>query len=105
MQEYLEGPEETVDAICWRGELLLPMTRTREAVRAAPLDTEPPDPDERPADALPAEFAALDAVIAKLTMLNVQAVAANKFVEAAWFVEQIELLKQVRAAILRRFGE
>ena len=34
VQEYLDGPEETVDAICWRGELLLPMTRTREALRA-----------------------------------------------------------------------
>jgi carbamoyl-phosphate synthase large subunit len=34
VQEYLDGREETVDAICWRGELLLPMTRTREAVRA-----------------------------------------------------------------------
>jgi glutathione synthase/RimK-type ligase-like ATP-grasp enzyme len=34
VQEYLDGPEETVDAICWRGELLLPMTRTREAIRA-----------------------------------------------------------------------
>jgi carbamoyl-phosphate synthase large subunit len=34
VQEYLAGPEETVDAICWRGELLLPMTRTREAIRA-----------------------------------------------------------------------
>jgi carbamoyl-phosphate synthase large subunit len=34
VQEYLDGPEETVDAVCWRGELLLPMTRTREALRA-----------------------------------------------------------------------
>jgi glutathione synthase/RimK-type ligase-like ATP-grasp enzyme len=34
VQEYLEGPEETVDAICHAGELLLPMTRTREALRA-----------------------------------------------------------------------
>jgi len=34
VQEYLDGPEETVDAICWRGELLLPMTRTRDALRA-----------------------------------------------------------------------
>ncbi len=34
VQEYLDGPEETVDAICLGGELLLPMTRTREALRA-----------------------------------------------------------------------
>jgi glutathione synthase/RimK-type ligase-like ATP-grasp enzyme len=34
VQEYLDGPEETVDAICLAGELLLPMTRTREALRA-----------------------------------------------------------------------
>ena len=34
VQEYLDGPEETVDAICLDGELLLPMTRTREALRA-----------------------------------------------------------------------
>jgi carbamoyl-phosphate synthase large subunit len=34
VQEYLDGREETVDAICWRGEMLLPMTRTREEVRA-----------------------------------------------------------------------
>jgi glutathione synthase/RimK-type ligase-like ATP-grasp enzyme len=34
VQEWLEGPEETVDAIAWRGEMLLPMTRTREAIRA-----------------------------------------------------------------------
>jgi carbamoyl-phosphate synthase large subunit len=34
VQEFLEGPEETVDAIAWRGEMLLPMTRTREAIRA-----------------------------------------------------------------------
>ncbi|MGN6379451.1 MAG: ATP-grasp domain-containing protein [Gaiellales bacterium] len=34
VQEHLDGPEETVDAICWRGDMLLPMTRTREAIRA-----------------------------------------------------------------------
>jgi glutathione synthase/RimK-type ligase-like ATP-grasp enzyme len=34
VQEYLDGPEETVDAVCLHGELLLPMTRTREALRA-----------------------------------------------------------------------
>jgi len=34
VQEFLDGPEETVDAICWQGEMLLPMTRTREALRA-----------------------------------------------------------------------
>jgi biotin carboxylase len=34
VQEFLDGPEETVDAICLSGELLLPMTRTREALRA-----------------------------------------------------------------------
>lgn len=34
VQEFLDGAEETVDAICWRGRMLLAMTRTREAVRA-----------------------------------------------------------------------
>jgi ATP-dependent Clp protease ATP-binding subunit ClpA len=89
------------------GQVLANLGATPERVRAAPLDLEPtgPGPDERPADALPAEFAPLDAVIAKLSAVSERAVAANKFVEAVWFAEQIELLKQVRAAILRRFGE
>jgi carbamoyl-phosphate synthase large subunit len=34
VQEFLDGAEETVDAICWEGRILLAMTRTREAVRA-----------------------------------------------------------------------
>jgi ATP-dependent Clp protease ATP-binding subunit ClpA len=55
------------------------------------------------ADPLPAEFAALDEVIAKLTALNERAAAAHKFVEAVWFAEQVESLRKVREAILRRF--
>jgi hypothetical protein len=59
-------------------------------------------PSGGPADPLPAEFAALDEVIARLTILNERAAAAHKFVEAVWFAEQVESLKRVREAILRR---
>jgi ATP-dependent Clp protease ATP-binding subunit ClpA len=64
--------------------------------------TPSPAPADVPADPLPAEFAALDVVIDRLTDLKEQAVAAQKFVEAAWFLEQVKLLRQVRVAILRR---
>jgi ATP-dependent Clp protease ATP-binding subunit ClpC len=53
-------------------------------------------------DPLPADFAALDEVIGRLTAVNERAAAAHKFVEAVWYAEQVESLKQVRAAILRR---
>jgi ATP-dependent Clp protease ATP-binding subunit ClpA len=60
----------------------------------------PPAPDP-----LPAEFAALDEVIARLTALNEQAAAAHKFVEAVWFAEQVEALRKVREVILHRLGQ
>jgi ATP-dependent Clp protease ATP-binding subunit ClpA len=76
--------------------------RVREALRTTPPETEP---RVEAADALPAEFAALDAVIAKLTALGERSAAAHQFVEAVWYAEQVELLRQVRQAIRRRFGE
>jgi hypothetical protein len=59
-------------------------------------------PSAPAADPLPAEFAALDEVIARLVALDERATAAHKFVEAVWFAEQVASLKQVREAILRR---
>jgi ATP-dependent Clp protease ATP-binding subunit ClpA len=62
----------------------------------------PPKPS---ADPLPADFAALDEVLGQLNDLKEQAVAAQKFVEAAWYLYQVKLLRQVREAILRRLGD
>ena len=62
----------------------------------------PPGPDARLSDPLPAEFAALDAVIAKMTAVLQRAARAKKFVEAEWFAEQVESLSRVREAIVRR---
>jgi len=62
VQEFLDGPEETVDAICWEGRILLAMTRTREAVRAGlAMDfTLIPRPDEEAHSAILAEALASD---------------------------------------------
>jgi hypothetical protein len=63
------------------------------------------NPTLTPSAPLPAEFAALDVVISKLSALNERAVKAHKFVESAWYAEQVDALRQVREAILRRLGQ
>jgi carbamoyl-phosphate synthase large subunit len=62
VQEFLDGAEETVDAICWEGRILLAMSRTREAVRAGlAMDfTLIPRPDEEAHSAILAEALASD---------------------------------------------
>ena len=95
-EELFQRMEELQKATLETQELLLGM----EALRKASHESADGSGNE-----LPTEFAGLDTVIGKLLGMREQAVRARKFVEAAWYAEQIERLRQVREAIERRFRD
>ena len=82
--------------------------RRRDVARGSPhrIDrvlTPVPEPAAS-ADRLPAGFEELDAVIARLTSVRERASESHNYVEVEWFTEQIESLRRVREAIVRRWA-